>query len=194
MAQSLRGFASSCLAAKENCTLNQFNFTSPDELLGAIGNTVDTLYNNPEPIYDLSYPVTVTASDLRYALGGLMYSITDWPLLADGLALVLSGNYTVLAGLRRLWVNPEYVKLPDTGAYVQEIIFVSPLAEWLWNVNELTIYVHSATTQSRTMTLGLLHQRQRLRKQFYTISTKARTGGATGCRILPTVTLGTRRG
>lgn len=124
MAESLRGFASSCLAAKENCTLNLLNFTSSDELLNAIGKTVDSLYANPEPLYDLPYPVTVTAADVRFSLGEQMYTISRWPALAAGLALALTGNYSAVSSFVSE-IDPDYAKIPDSGAYAQQIIFVS---------------------------------------------------------------------
>lgn len=125
-AEVLRGFASSCIAAKDNCTLNSFNFTSPDDLLGAIGNAVDALYANPELIDNLPSPAIATASDLRYALLSFSSAMTRWPTLAGILVQVFSGNYAALANLGRLAINPDYAKVHDTGAFAAQIIFVSP--------------------------------------------------------------------
>jgi len=65
-----------------------------------------------------------TASDLRSALGGAMYSINSWPLLADGLALALTGNFTPIVSMVRPWLSKSNGDAPVNSPYAQEVISV----------------------------------------------------------------------
>lgn len=163
MTESLRGFTSSCFAAKENCSLNSLSFTSAEALSQAIGNTVDTLYASPVAIEDLAFPTIVTASDLRFILGWAMYSVTRWPLLSDLLVSVISGDLTLLATLTKPWVDATYAGLPDTGTFAQQIIFVSDPSCSLTVTKSLNcLYAcFSATIPNHMMIADLLQQRQK---------------------------------
>ena len=124
MSDSFRVFASTCLSAGANCSLNAFNFSSADALLDAIDKTVDELYASPVPIDDLYQPAVAIASDLLASLGNAMYSIDRWPLLADGLALAFTGNFTPIVSITRPWLSKSNVDPPGNSPYALNVISV----------------------------------------------------------------------
>lgn len=129
MSNTFRAFASTCLLAGANCSLNAFNFSSTDSLLSTIDQTMDALYENPAPIYDLDQPAVATASDLRSALMGTITNIGSWPILANSLALALIGNFTPLVNIARPWLSKSNIVLPDNSPYAQNVIFVCRLIQ-----------------------------------------------------------------
>ena len=124
MSDAFRVFASTCFSAGVNCSLNAFNFSSADDILDTIDQTVDALYESPVPIYDLDQPAVATASDLRVVLGSAMYHITMSPLLADGLALALTGNFTPIVSTARPWLSKSNGEAPANSPYAPNVITV----------------------------------------------------------------------
>lgn len=118
-------FASSCLAAGPNCTLNaEYNFTSTSALVGKIDETLNALYNDAVPVYGLDVPAVGTAANLRAALIRSMYSINLWPGLAALLGQAFKGEFTEMVNTTMPVVSPTSVGQPDYSTYATEVIVV----------------------------------------------------------------------
>lgn len=118
-------FASSCLAAKSNCSLAPLG--SAKAILSALDLVIDQLYHTPVPV-DL--PVAGFVGLARHAKDLILtsaYRITAWPALADHFAEAhFRGNFTGL-------INATLSHLDDS---VAEAAKVSPAARSL--VSSLT--------------------------------------------------------
>lgn len=123
----LFSFASSCLAAGGNCTLNNdAKITSTSALLSKIDQTIDSLYAKPVPILDLGIPAIATAWNLRRVLFQGMYSIAAWPTLAQRLSEGFSGNFTGIVDATLSRIHAESATKPDQSSHSVYAIIVRP--------------------------------------------------------------------
>jgi hypothetical protein len=114
----LFSFASTCLAAGANCTLNFGDkFDSVSSLLAKIDETLDVLYAHPVPVYDMDQPVVVTAANLRQLMFQAMYKVSNWQLLAEHLNAAFHGNYTGIAKGTTLRVQRESSHKQDGSSF-----------------------------------------------------------------------------
>lgn len=142
----LQIFASSCVAAGPNCTLNaEFKFASGDALLAKLDSTIDALYQHSVPINSTTGDV-VTAANLRGLLGILVYGIEYWPLAASVLASAFKGNFMELAQITSPTVNPEDAQQSDLGLFAGNAIAVSVFS--LDMPLSLTEYLQCADTKA----------------------------------------------
>jgi hypothetical protein len=121
----LFSFASTCLAAGSNCTLNSSGkFASASSLLAKIDETIDTLYAHPVPIYDMDVPAVVSAANMRRLLFNNMYAVGAWPALAKHLSAAFAGNFTSIAQATtpRITAGSELKK--DQSAFAVSAIIV----------------------------------------------------------------------
>ena len=158
----LVSFASSCLAAGANCTLNSgtHKYASAGELLAKIDQTLDALYAKPVPVLDLDVPAVATAKNLREVMFGAMYSIKSWPVLAEHLQAAFSGNFSGIVNATMPRVNPAHVGQPDSTTPSTFPIFVRPRAPPPASRCCANIELPSARTRSRTRT-AIRHQQTR---------------------------------
>jgi hypothetical protein len=121
----VEGFANTCVAAGPNCTLNTLNFTSGSDIILKLAATMDALYAEPAPIFDLPYQAMATSADLRYALGVAMYSIANWPTIAAALTQAFQGNWTAIVEMASVAVSPTDAVAPDDSLYSESVIWAS---------------------------------------------------------------------
>lgn len=150
----LSSFASSCLAAGANCTLNSgaHKFASAGELLAKIDQTLDELYVKPVPVFDLDVPAVATANNLREVLFSAMYGIKNWPVLAEHLQAAFSGNFSGIMNATMPRVNPAHVGQPDSTTPSTLPIFVRPRLPPSASRRCANVAMSSARTQNRTRT------------------------------------------
>jgi len=111
-------FASTCIEAGPNCTLNAAGpFNSSKELLAKLDATIDELYYHPAPTYGLGMPSTVTTKDLRPKLIDAMYTPHKWPALAALLAKVFAGDFSVLGTPIEAASLSNLATLPDQNTF-----------------------------------------------------------------------------
>jgi hypothetical protein len=120
----LAAFASACLANGSDCALKAFNFTSPSALLRKIDDTIDSLYNEPVPVFGLGHPAAATAALMRITLTNLIWIPAIWSQSASWLADAFKGNFTSLVAAYDPWVSPSDAGQPDNGGYAWYSIFV----------------------------------------------------------------------
>lgn len=121
----LGSFASSCLAAGPNCTLNvKHNLPSTSALLSKIDATLDTLYRKPVPVYGMDVPAVATAYNLRTLMFQSMYNIRTWDALAERLSEAFEGNFTQIADRTLPRVPPDGGRRSDSSAYPGSAVMV----------------------------------------------------------------------
>lgn len=118
-------FASACVAAGTDCSLNtEFNFTSGNALLAKIDSTIDALYQQSVPVSSTTEGIA-TAANLRGLLTTAAYSISLWPLAADLLTSAFKGDFTGIVDFTLPPILPEDAKQPDRAMFATEAIAVS---------------------------------------------------------------------
>lgn len=149
----LSSFASSCIKAGKNCTLNSspHNFSTADGILSKIDDTLNSLYAHPVPILDLDIPAIATAANLRGLMFSAMYSISNWPNLAEHLQAAFNGNFTGLVNATLSRVDAKHAKERDSASSSTMAIFVSFFPRTLSHSSEGLTYHHSARTPKHTM-------------------------------------------
>jgi hypothetical protein len=121
----LFSFASTCLAAGSNCTLNSpEKFASASSLLAKIDETIDTLYAHPVPIYNMDVPAVVSAANIRRLLFTHMYAVGAWPALAKHLSAAFAGNYTSIARATTPRINAGSELKKDQSSFAISAIIV----------------------------------------------------------------------
>jgi hypothetical protein len=122
----LKLFTSSCVSAGRNCSLNtKYKFETGEQLLAKIDQTLDSLYTQPVPIFDLEVPAVATAANLRALLFRSMYSMASWPGLSEDLAAAFDGNFTGIVNRTQPRVSSEHVGKPDGSLFSTFAVTVS---------------------------------------------------------------------
>ena len=124
----LFSFASSCLAAGLNCTLNsESKFKSASSLMAKIDETLDALYKKPVPVYGLDVPVVATAANLRALLFQSMYAISAWEGLAELLGQAFRGDFSQVVNTTMPRVHAGSAGQPDMSTFSTYAIIVRSL-------------------------------------------------------------------
>lgn len=118
-------FASTCIKAGQNCSLNAlYNFNNSAALVSKVDSTIDSLYSNPLPGY-IGEPVVANAATLRQIIFSGSFFSVQWPELASVLGDVMQGNVTSLLALTTQRISDQLAGLPDGSPFAQNAIFVS---------------------------------------------------------------------
>lgn len=87
---------------------------------------LDNLYEKPVPILDLDIPAVATSSSLRGLMFHSLYTVGNWGTLAERLSEGLRGDFTGIVAATLSRVDPAQVLAPDSSAYTNPPIMVSP--------------------------------------------------------------------
>ncbi|EIN12791.1 acid protease [Punctularia strigosozonata HHB-11173 SS5] len=111
------GFATTCSASKNTtqCALAEL---SPKEIVHRIDGLIDSLYAEPQAVYNLSVPSVATASSVRRLMFTNMYRIQSWPGLAEQLYdAFFHADLTKLVNATLTRIEGKSAQEPDTSAY-----------------------------------------------------------------------------